>query len=56
MSERDGVLHVTFRQSAGQLAGECWCGRGYRSDDPKDMWWWLDEHPHAGENPGTGRG
>lgn len=47
MNDTDQVLRVSFRQSDGQLAGECWCGRTYRSDDPKDMWSWLDEHQHA---------
>lgn len=47
MNDKEHVLRVSFRQSAGQLAGACWCGRTYNSDDPKDMWSWLDEHQHA---------
>jgi hypothetical protein len=48
MNDNGQVLRVSFRQSGGQLAGECWCGRMYSSDDPKDMWSWLDEHQHTG--------
>jgi hypothetical protein len=47
MNDNGQVLRVSFRQSGGQLAGECWCGRMYSSDDPKDMWSWLDEHQHT---------
>jgi hypothetical protein len=35
-----------------QPTGECWCGRTYRSDEPEDMWSWLDAHQHASNEKG----
>lgn len=55
MSDKGQVLCVSFRQSGGRLAGECWCGRRYSSADPEDMWRWLDDHRHAGEEGERGR-
>jgi hypothetical protein len=47
MAGGTGRLHVSFRQSSGRLTGTCWCGRAYASDDPKDVWTWLDDHIHG---------